>query len=138
MQTKLKKLLPKDLTRNSDSISIDHSTLFLNCQCIELLNVSEPTIFLLRDIEKELLANNSTLMVYLELLDLNNGRIMPWKFNQMVDQQTSDSHLVSTLDGGNCSEKMEHLSSMKKEKWWMLQEVLIMRTKMFRYSIKRQ
>jgi hypothetical protein len=116
MQTKLKKLLPKDLTRNSDSISIDHSTLFLNCQCIELLNVSEPTIFLLRDIEKELLANNSTLMVYLELLDLNNGRIMPWKFNPMVDQQTSDSHLVSTLDGGNCSEKMEHLSSMKKEK----------------------
>jgi hypothetical protein len=76
----------------------------------------EPTILSLRDIEKELLANNSTLMVYLELSDLNNGRIMLWKFNPMVDQQTSDSHLESPLDGGNCSKKMEHLSSMKKEK----------------------
>lgn len=43
MLIRLTRLQPRDLTKNSVLKSIDLSTLSLTCQCIELLNVLEPT-----------------------------------------------------------------------------------------------
>jgi hypothetical protein len=42
---------------------------------------------------------------------------MPWKSKATEDLATLDSHQASTQDGGKCSTKMEHLSSMRKEKY---------------------
>jgi hypothetical protein len=44
---------------------------------------------------------------------------MPWKFNPMVDHQTSVSHLESPLDGGNSSNIKDNLSLMREERLWM-------------------
>jgi hypothetical protein len=71
-----------------------------------LLNALEQTTWSSRDTLREELANNSGMILSLELLDLNNGRTMLWRSKAMVDHQTSDSHLVSTLIGGRCSEQM--------------------------------
>jgi hypothetical protein len=76
-----------------------------------------------------LLNNNSTLMRFQRPSDPRHGRTMVCKSNPTVDHKTSDSHLLLNLDGGNCSEKMVTLLSMIKERLWMSQEDLIMRTK---------
>jgi hypothetical protein len=83
-----------------------------------------------RDGERMSHNNNSTLMRLQRPSDPKHGRTMACKSNLTVDQQTSDSHLLSNLDGGNCSDiKKEHLLSMKKVRSWMSQEDLIMKTK---------
>jgi hypothetical protein len=70
----------------------------------------------LRNGERTLLANNTTLMEFQELSDLNNGRTMPWKSNPTVVQPTYDSHQALIQDGGNSSRKMEPSLLMKKER----------------------
>ena len=128
--TRRQPLKPRDSMKNLDSISTDHSTLFQNFHSTELLSVLEPTTLPSRDGERMSLDNNTTSTRFQRPLDLNNGRTMLWQFNPMVDQQTSTSHLASTLDGGNCSDsKKEHTLSMRKERLWMYQVDLIMRTK---------
>jgi hypothetical protein len=42
------------------------------------------------DGERILLLSNSSLTALLRPLDLNNGRTMPWRFNPMEDQLTSE------------------------------------------------
>jgi len=49
---KLLRQKPKDLMKNSDSISIDHSTLYQSFHSTELLRASEPTTLLSRDGER--------------------------------------------------------------------------------------
>jgi hypothetical protein len=128
--TQRKRLRQRDSMKNLDSISIDHSTWSQNFHSIELLNVLEPTMLSSRDGERMLLNNNSTLMRFQRPLDPRHGRTMACKSNPTVDHQTSDSHLLSNLDGGNCSDLLKvPLSQMKKERSWKSQVDLIMRTK---------
>lgn len=114
-----KKLLPKlrDSMKNLVSKSTDHSTLFQNFHSTELLSVLEQITLPSRDGERMSLDNNTTSMRFQRLSDHNNGKTMLWKSNPTVDLTTSDSHLVSTLDGGNCSNsKKEPTLSIRKER----------------------
>jgi len=104
--TRRQPLKLRDSMKNLDSISTDHSTLFQNSHSTELLSVLEPTTLPSRDGERMSLDNNSTSMRFQRPSDPSNGRTMQWKFNLTVDHQIYDSHLQSTLDGGNCLEKM--------------------------------
>jgi hypothetical protein len=102
--TKLIKLRPKDSMKNLVSISIDLSTLSHSFHSIELLSALEPTMLPSRDGERMFYLNSTTLMRFQRQSGLNNGRTMACKSNPTVDHQTSDSHLLSNLDGGNCSD----------------------------------
>jgi len=65
---------PRDSTRTSVSISIDHSILSQNFHSTELLNATELTMSGSEDGETTLWASNGSLMVSPRLSNLNNGR----------------------------------------------------------------
>ena len=88
--TKQRKFHLKDSMKNSDSMSTDHSILFQDYQCTELLNAMEPTISGSGGGERTLQHNNTSSIQSPRPSDHNNGRTMPWKSNQMVDQPTSE------------------------------------------------
>jgi hypothetical protein len=90
MLTKHQRLRLRDSTKNSDSSSTDHSTLFLNYHSTELLRAQEQTILFSRDGERTGSDNNSTSMRDPRQSDLNNGRTMPWKSKAMEEALTSD------------------------------------------------
>jgi hypothetical protein len=60
---------------------------------------------------------------------------MPWIFNPMVDHLTSESHQVSTPDGGRCSDMSTTLlSSMIMERLWTCRKMLTWKTEMLKYK----
>jgi hypothetical protein len=130
------RMLLRVITRNLDSISIDHSTLFHNSHSEESWNVLVLTMQSLRDGSRTDLPSNSSSMKRLRLSDLNNGRITQWRSNPMEDQPTSDSLQASTQDGGNCSDmttllKNLSITTTKKirvAKFWTLMVTLMLKT----------
>ena len=123
-----RRLKLRERVENSVLKSTEHSTLSLDYQCTELLNVTEPTTFGLRDIERMLLHNSSSSTMSPRLSDHNNGRTMPWKSNQTEDHPTSDLHQASLQDGGRCSECKEHTLLTIKERSWTFQVPKILKT----------
>jgi hypothetical protein len=127
--TRLIKLKPKDSMKNSVSISIDLSIWSHSFHSTELLSALVLTTLPSRDGERMSHNNNSTLMRFQRPSDPKHGRTMVCKSNQPVDQQTSDSHLLSNQDGGNCSDTKDNSLSMIKERSLKSQKDLITRTK---------
>lgn len=128
---KLKSQKHQDLMRNLDSISIDHSTLFLNSQWTELQSALEPIILLSRDGETMFQHSNSILMKSARLSDLNNGRTMLLKFNPTADQTTSELHQVSLQDGGSCLNFKDNSLSMKEARFSMFKVEMMLKTQMW-------
>jgi hypothetical protein len=104
--TKLPRRDPRDLTVNTDSTSIDHSTLDQDCHSRESLNAMVQTMSGSRDGEQTPLLNNGTSMRSQRLSRITTGRATHLTSNQMVDLQTSDA-LLPTQDGGKCSDIKE-------------------------------
>ena len=87
-----------------------------------------PIISLSEDGERTPRPNNGTLTQSLRLSDLNNGRIMPWKFKVMEEVQISEQHQPSTHDGGKCSECRDLSSPMNMARLLMYLVDLIQKT----------
>jgi hypothetical protein len=87
---KLERLRPKDSMKNSDSTSIDHSTLYLSFHSIELLKVQVQTTLSSRGGERTGSDSNSTSKKSQRPFDHNNGRTMLSKSKAMVEAATSD------------------------------------------------
>jgi hypothetical protein len=117
----------RDSTRNSVSISIDHSILDQDFHSRELLNATVPTMSGSRDGERMLLLNNGTSMRSQRPSRTTTGRATHSISNPMVDQPMSDAQLP-TQDGGKCSDTKVLQSSMKEERSWKFKETLIKRT----------
>jgi hypothetical protein len=64
----------KDSKRNMASIQTDHSTSDQECHSRELLNAEVPVMLVFSDGETTPQHSNGTSMVFLRLLDLNNGK----------------------------------------------------------------
>jgi len=90
IKIRLKKLQLKESTKILDSMSIDHSILSQKCKCTELLKQLEQTMFKSRDMSREELHNNSTLIQNLSKSSLNTGRTTAWKSKVMVLTRTSE------------------------------------------------
>jgi hypothetical protein len=78
----------REFPKLQDSELMFHSSLFLNYQWGELLNVLEPTMWYSRDTQKEENPRSLSSMKQIRPSDLTNGRTMPWKFNPTVVHQT--------------------------------------------------
>jgi hypothetical protein len=83
---KQSQLRPRDLMKNSVSISTDHSTSDQDFQCTESLNAMVPTTSGSEDTERTPQLNNSTSMKFLRQSSHNNGRTDPLQSNQEEDQ----------------------------------------------------
>jgi len=137
--TKLMPLQQRESIKISDSMSTDHSTLSQDFQWRESLKPLVPTTWSSRDTSREELPNNSTLTQSPRQSDLNNGRTTLLKSNQMVDQTTLESLLVSTPDGGNSLDLTVLSSSTKRARSLMSKVVLMekIRTSKFTTSMER-
>jgi hypothetical protein len=85
--TRRQRLKPRDSMKNSDSISIDHSTLDQDCQCKELLSATVPTMSGSEDGERMLLANNGSSMRFQRQSRVSNGNITHLISKETEDQQ---------------------------------------------------
>jgi len=65
-------------------MSIDHSTLYLDFQCIELLKLMETTTSHSTDGLRRELLNNGGSIQFLRPLEVNTGRTTAWKSQAMV------------------------------------------------------
>jgi len=101
------RFLRKELTRPSDSMSIDHSILSQDFQLRELLKLKETTTSLSRDTRKEELLNNGGSIQFPRQSDLITGRTTAWKFHQMEEPMMLESQVQSIQDGGSCSDSKE-------------------------------
>jgi len=126
MLIKPTRLQLKDSAKTSDSTSTDHSTLSQDSHSRELLSATVLTTSGLEDIERTSLHNNTSSIMSPRLLDLNNGRTMPWKSNPTEDQPIFISYQISNPDGGNSSDSRMDSLSTRKERLWMLQVVLML------------
>jgi hypothetical protein len=104
--TKLIRSEPRDSTKNSVSISTDHSTSDPECQCKELLSAMVPTMSGSRDGERMLMPNNGSSMRFQRPSRTTTGSLTHLTSNQTEDQAISDA-LQPTLDGGRCSDTKE-------------------------------
>jgi len=125
--TKHLRLEPRDSTRNSVSISTDHSISDPECQCKELLNATELTTFGSRDGERMSEPNNGTSMKSLRLSRTTTGRLTHLISNPTEDQAISDA-LLPTQDGGRCSDTKVPQLSTRKERSWKSKAMLILKT----------
>jgi hypothetical protein len=123
----------RDSTKNSDSISTDHSTSDPECQCKELQNVLVQTMLFLRDGERMLLLNNGISMKSQRLSRTTTGSHIHLIFNPTVTLLTSDA-LQPTQDGGRCSDTRKFMLPMREEKFWMLLETSIRKTETSEYT----
>jgi hypothetical protein len=126
--TKIRETKPRDLTRTSVSIAINHSTSSQDSQCTESPNLTELTTLLSTDTSREETTNNGSSTVLTRPSDPTTGRTTPLKFNRTVDHPTSELLQLSTQDGGKCSELKVLTLSMRKERSSMSQEELMMKT----------
>jgi hypothetical protein len=117
----------RDSTRNSASISTDHSILDQDFHSRELLNATVPTMSGSRDGERMLLLNNGTSMRSQRPSRTTTGRATHSISNPMVDQPMSDAQ-PPTQDGGKCSDTKVPQSSMREERSWKFKETSIKRT----------
>jgi hypothetical protein len=114
--TKLTKLELRASTRNSDSISIDHSISDQECQWKELLSATVLIMFGWRDGEKTLMHSNGTSMRSQRPLRTTTGNHILLISKEMVDLLILDAQPL-TLGGGNYSNTKMLLLLMKKEKF---------------------
>ena len=126
--TKLLRLKQRDSMKSSASTSIDHSTSDPDCQCKELLNVTELTTSGSRDGERMLLLNSGTSMRSQRQSRTTTGSLTHLTSNPMEDQATSDA-LELTQDGGRCSDSRDNMSPTRKVRFLKLLEELILKNR---------
>jgi hypothetical protein len=88
--TKLNQYQRRDSTKNSDSMSTDHSTSSQDSQSRELFNATVPLMSDSTDTSRTERINSTTSSQLARLSDLNNGRTTLWKSNLMVDLKMSE------------------------------------------------
>jgi len=104
--TNLRTSLRKELMKSSDSMSIDHSTLYPDFQCGELFKLKEATKSTSTDGLRTELLNNGGSTQFLRPLEINTGRTTAWKSQAVVEQMNLKSLVQSHPDGGRCSNGM--------------------------------
>jgi len=105
--TKLKKNQLKVLMMTLDSTSIDHSILYPDSQCTDLLLLMETITSHSTDgLIQERFNNNGGSMEFQRLSETITGRTTAWKSHQVVEPMNLESPAESTLDGGNSSDLM--------------------------------
>jgi hypothetical protein len=82
----------------------------------------------LRDGERMSDNNNSGSMKSLRQLETTTGRTTASIFQVTVDKTILIQYQASLQDGGNCSTGKMALFRMKKERYWMLQVALTLKT----------
>jgi len=129
ISTKLMLLKLRDSTKNSVSTSTDHSTSDLECQCKESLQCTETTGFISEDglqIMPSMLNGDS--MRSPRLSSTCTGRTTLWKSTVTEDIHTLEQLLLSTQDGGRCSETEMMLTlSMKRASISMFKVLLTLK-----------
>ena len=72
--------------------------------------------------------NSSGLMKCQRQSETTTGRTIALTSKETEDHPILEQYHPLLQDGGNCSRKMENSLSMKKERLWMFQEVLMLKT----------
>jgi hypothetical protein len=88
MLTKHQRIQPRDSTKNSVSISTDHSTWSQDFQCTELPKLLEPAMLLSRDTSREELLRPGSSTTRTRPSEATTGRTIAWKSNPTVDLAT--------------------------------------------------
>jgi len=100
-------LLRKESTKNSASMSTDHSISDQDFQCKELLKLMETTTSHSTDgILQERTNSNGGSMEFPRQSEINTGRTIAWKSHQKEVPMNLESLVQSPQDGGKCSDSM--------------------------------